>query len=490
MVLNLLLNFSGVPTNDIGQPVKSPFIPLSANREKIRINLGVKPKTPEKQASMAKPSDKSSPTPRLVMKIKDGKSITIETSPDGEKRILSDDDEVIAMMNEKRNKKLSKKPRIVPYPDDSNSDSDWSSNGSSSQRTSATNTKKDVSRDKSHSKGGVVFDGALNTTTSVPGNAHLFGTVTMKDKVNHNSNPNSDRPKDLKMFTPTSSKSGHASPAKKHFSESLSCVTSPHPAKHSGQGEWHTSVESVLSPSVGSNASSTHSSGSTHENWTVTPGKDKNSVGPPSKSSEKAYQTEGKMNPESSSASVHSSPFNVVSDKESLLTSKKVKDKSSKEYKLYKKMKKKMKRERKRREHIERDHNYTEMGDDSVRHSHKKKKKHKRKNHDEEREDKYHKGKNESELTAGSGVNRDDGKQKDKYRKEEEVRYKEDKQTEDKHHKRKHDRENGDMSVKRSRKDSESSSEFEWVEKTVEKPVPLRTSKSEPGNYNILKQIS
>ncbi|KAL4240499.1 Ubiquitin carboxyl-terminal hydrolase 42 [Mactra antiquata] len=466
---------NGIPTNDIGLPVKSPFLPLSANREKIRINLDVKPKTPEKSCSSSKPSDKSSPAPRLVMKIKDGKSITIETSPDGERRILSDDDEVIAMMNEKRNKKFSKKPRIVPYQDDSNSDSDWSSQGSTQKSTvshsSLSYGKKENLKEKCHGKDKVVFDGALNTTTSVPGNAHLFGTVTMKDKVSHNSSPRQDRPKDLKMFTPNSKSLNNHSPAKKPLTESLSCVTTPHPAKHSGQGEWHTSIESVLSPSVGSNSSSTHSTCSTHDNWTITPNKVKSVEKSASSSSQ---YTEDKRNLDSSNASYNSSPFTVISDKECLLKPKG--DKNSSEYKLYKKMKKKLRKEKRRkREHIEREHNYTELSDDGERRQHKKKKKHKHKYHDDEREDVYHREKKHGDVSTVSQYGRDDKK----YHKED-VRFREDKLTDDKLHKRKHERDTCDISTKRSRKESESSSEFEWVEKTVEKPVPLRPSKSEP----------
>ncbi|XP_045213068.2 ubiquitin carboxyl-terminal hydrolase 42-like isoform X2 [Mercenaria mercenaria] len=511
-----------VPSNEIGKTVKSPFVPLSADRDKVKFNIGEKKmqenhKTPEKSMSeKPKVPERLSETPkmpapkpvssskimtpvksevpvtgRLVVKIADGKSVTYETSPDGERRIISDDDEVVAKMNRRQRKKLKKKHRIVPYGTDS--DSDWSSS-SSSPNHSAGSSSKTNHKENGHQKTCLVFDGALNTTTSVPGNAHLFSTITMKDKVSHTSPQHVDRPKDLKMFSP---KNGHQSSAlKRQFSETLSCDTAQTPAKHSGMGEWHTSIESMQSPSIGSNHShsSVHSSGSTHD-WSVLKNKDKLSNGcserkhdgwtvtPGKKDS--AHRTVSEENIRNGSAArldinSASSPFEDISDRVYLIKPEKSKDENSVEHRKLKKHKK-----HKKRKHHEREHNYAEVCDDSISRSHKKKKKkkHKHKDRDEDREERKHKKhereKDEVERQRDRSTDDEERQHKKKDDREIEEGYRQkyrEYERDDKHHKRKHGREASEKSHKKSRHDSGSSPEFVWVEKTV----PVQGSVSEP----------
>ena len=505
---------SAVPSNEIGKTIKSPFVPLSADREKVKFNIGAdkktgdKHKTPERPKSnesskintqkQASPMKTTTPNKaevnssgRLVVKINvtDGKSFTWETSPDGEKRIISDDDEVVAKMSRRQRKRLRKKQSIVPYGTDS--DSDWSSSNSS-QDHSASSSKKSR-KDYNQEQNGLVFDGALNTTTSVPGNAHLFSTVTMKDKVSHNT-PHIDRPKDIKMFSP---KSSHQSPSlKRHFTETLSCDTAATSAKHSGNGEWRTSIESLQSPSIGSNHShsSVHSNGSTNdwsiqnkdkmpnghserkaEGWIITPGK-----------KDKVYRTVSEENVRSSSARADtncaSSPFEDVSDKINLLRPDKSSDENIEEYRKLKKHKK-----HKKRKHHEREHNYAEVSEESSSKSHKKKKKkkHKHKDRDEDREERKQRKHEKDKYNVDKDSERVEKSHKKADREDEGYRqkYKEDERN-DKHHRRRHDRDGCEVSHKKNRNDSESSTEFEWVEKTV----PARASVSEPGECTLLYQ--
>lgn len=515
---------SAVPSNDVGKSVKSPFVPLSSDRDKVKFSIGEKnkvkeahkildmpkfsvkpelPSSPPKQSSPAKPISRINSNSSIksegsvCLKVDHGKSFTIECSPDGGRRIIN--------QNEKHSKKSYKKRKIVPY----GSDSDDSSSSLSPAHHGGSATDNRL-KENGHKKSGLVLDGALNATTSVPGNAHLYNTVTMKDKVSHKSSHHDRRPKDLNMF---SSKHGQSPPHKKQFNETLSCDTHAAPTKHSGTGEWHTSLESMQSPSIGSNHSSVHSSGSTQE-WSVL--KSKENV--PSGSAERNHDgwtvTPGRKNTEKTRSkntcaervdqNGASSPFEDISDRVLLIKPEKSKDKSSEEYKLYKKWKKHKKQ--KKRKHHEREHNYAELSDDSTGRSHKKKKK-KRKHRDEEREEKKCvKQEREDEDKVEKYREREERKHK-KYEREAEDKMERHREKEDRQHSRKHnrdfedgyrqkyredekddrqhkgryDREGRDKSNKRRRQDSESSNEFEWVEK----PVPVRASISEPGESSI-----
>lgn len=523
-----------VPSNDVGRSVKSPLVPLSSDRDKVKFSFGEKSKpkethkTPEKPKAAVKPEvPASSPKPisrvnsnssikseaSVCLKVTNGQSYTIETSPDGGRRIIN------------QSKKPRKRRKIVPY----GSDSDSSGNSSPSHNGSP--TSESCKKENGQKKSRLVLDEALNATTSVPGNAHLYNTVTMKDKVSHASSHHDRRPKDLKVI---SSKHGQSTSLKRQFSETLSCETEPAQAKHSGTGEWHTSLESMQSPSIGSSSSSVHSSGSTHE-WSVLKKNNNPSYGCPERKHDGWTVTPGRKDAAERSAKDAradrveedcSSPFEDVSDRALLIKPEKPKDKNSEDYRLYKKWKKHKKH--KKRKHHEREHNYAELSEDeSPGRSHKKKKK-KHKHRDEEREEniyrevrdegkedkrykevreekedkKYnrevrdvdddmmerHRSKGEKrhkkheraqEESLDRHKDRSDKKQQGrKYDREydEGYRHKNREEKNDRHHRHKHDREINDTSHNRRRKDSESSGEFEWVEK----PVPVRPSVSEP----------
>lgn len=444
------------PSNEVGSPFKAT--PLATKREKVSISFGVKPAN-----KFGAPANHASPlvqkldsTPRLVMKIKDGKSITIETSPDGEKRILSDDDEVLAKRNEKRQKKMIKKSRLVPYGDNTSSDSDVSAKEAPMVHSGSHGVGR---------KDEVVLDPKLNTTTSVPGNTHLYETVTKKEKIDSSSHQHTDKGKEHKH--------GHT-PLKRAMSDSLTCVTGHSPAKHAGGPDWLTTVDPVLSPSLGSSSSSNHSHSSSTDwsvtknsskmlssslserqtaQWTVTPGRaelavrrsfSEDSVKPNFDSVEKDHAGYAKpqttnmkrqaMQEQLKSVELTKNPCFpspvVTSDRVCLLNTPQVKDRAEDEYKALKKAKKHKKHKKHR--HEDKDYGYSQMSDESE-HSHKKKKKKKKKH---------------------------------KHREQDEQRD-EQQASKRKHHK---DREN-DSSPKRARQDSDSSSqEFVWVEKKVTKP--------------------
>ncbi|WAQ97468.1 UBP36-like protein [Mya arenaria] len=525
---------SNVPSTDIGKPVKSPLAPLSSNREKIRISLGVKPlnKTPEQAkptvksgqttpsnprltpaATPTKSGDKPNapPTPKLVMKIQNGKAITIETSPNGVRRILSDDDEVVSKMNEKKQRKHKKRSSLVPYGDDSTSDSDCSKGTSSHVNGIARKRRLDSTEDKSlptspklkfvenqngahplhehnygiKDKNGILFDKSLNTTTSVPGNAHLMETITMKDRLSH---AHPDRSRDLKN---TSQK--NSTPVRKNLAESLSCNTTANAAKHAGATEWTTVIESVKSP-VGSSHSncsvqSGHSTsewsvtknkllhnGHSNDGWTVTPNKDD------------AVKTSGsqtcvsgdvkKAKYDYATTDSYSSPFLIDNGTSCLLNAEQEKDKTSEENRLYKKAKKHKKHKKHKHEDRDRQHKYSEL-DESPTNSHKKKKKKKKHKHRAEDRD------DDTSIHISQEVSPERREvEKHQQRDEagepnrEEELERTHRQKGEKGQKRRMDDEE-DSPAKRSRQDSESSPEYEWVEKSV--PV-RRLSQSVPGS--------
>jgi len=468
MVCNRLFPVS---SSDFGKPVKSPLAPLAANREKIRISLGVKPlKTPESTSkivthkqgivtptkiSPVKNQEKSDglQTPKLVMKIQNGKSFTIETSPNGERRILSDDDEVIAKMNEKRQRKLKKRSSLVPYGDDSSSDSDWSVKGSR-------------------------MDKSLNTTTSVPGNPHLMETITMKDRVSH-THADSKIPSPRILNTPM----------KRHFMETLSCNITPYSAKHTGNTDWTAVPESVKSP-VGSSHSnssvqSNHSTSewevtktkpshghlsSNHNGWMVTPNRAETTTKVSSSQSSINGDSQKSKYESSTSGSSYSSPYQVDNGTTCLLNTDL--DRSTEDQKLHKKNKKHKKHKKHKHEEREKgqEYKYTEL-DESSHKKKKKKKKHKHKVEDHEED----RSRDDSREEVDRRKHPDpDTERSSKHR--DERPYRDEKGEKVKHRKRSSQDEEESPFGKR-RREEESSPDYEWVEKVV----PKRGYTSAPG---------
>lgn len=185
--------------SDIGVPVKRKELnetpqkpdaikaPISADRNKVAFDI----KTPGKAhqstfnsnanataKQMTKfPSEPilGSAKPRIVMQIKNGKATTIERSPDGQNKILSDDEEVMAKMKENKSHKKFRKSLLVPYGSESSSESDTGGNK---------DIRSKIKKERKENGDSVVFDTRLNATTSVPGNHHLIKSISNHSNTN------------------------------------------------------------------------------------------------------------------------------------------------------------------------------------------------------------------------------------------------------------------------------------------------------------------
>ncbi|KAL3876474.1 hypothetical protein ACJMK2_034317 [Sinanodonta woodiana] len=304
------------PVNELGKPLKkgtpaSTFTPtfhskpntfpsataLPEKRDKVSFGL----KTPQTKSSLQQqqPLIDISSTPRIVLKISQGKATAVERSPDGKDTVMSGDDE-ISTESVVKNISTSVKSRLVPYTADSNSsDSEQEAKRRAQierKRKSSSNSpdnKQKLARlngdvlekpskatealvvddrlktwkgDKSNGiPSSLIFDRKLNATTSVPGNAHLLETAAARDRLSHSAlNLMVNKPKDIKMQS-------RANPLKRSLSEngSINCVTSPIRSKVNATSSWHIhQQDSEPSPSVGS-SSSNISINSTTE-WQVT----------------------------------------------------------------------------------------------------------------------------------------------------------------------------------------------------------------------------
>ena len=327
--------------------------PLSADRNKI--SFGIKPPkvhqspSSDGNSNAHKESSPGSTKPRIVMQIKHGKVMTIEASPDGQRKIVSDDEEVIAKASRKEHKKFSKKSVLVPYGNESSSDSDASTRV---DRAKIKKEKKEADSER------IVFDTSLHATTSVPGNVHLLKTIpTHTDKTESNKPTTSvhkDKPAKNDSILNESKDNVFASPAqKKHFD------SDSHKAKSEDK---HEDNDKHLHA---------HSAG------------------------KKRKLIEGAR------IDVMHGEFHVVSDKVPLLSSVE-KERESNEYNIVKKLKKHKKH--KKDKHRNKEHKYEELVNTSSHHSehhvkkHKKKKrKHKERDHslDIEEEHSYRKKKHQ-----------------------------------------------------------------------------------------------
>ncbi|OWF47819.1 ubiquitin carboxyl-terminal hydrolase 36-like [Mizuhopecten yessoensis] len=245
--------------------------PLPDKRD--RVAFGIKPQTYVKQQSATE--DK----PRIVMQIKNGKVTTFEKSPNGKSKIVKDSDQV--------------KSLLVPYGDDSESDSENTNSATKGKKTETKSSsvkkedkkfglplfsQKNIRRHLDDSA--VVFDKKLNATTSVPGNANLLDTKGHggEDSKNHRLDGLNLMVSPSKDLTLQFSDKSAFSPGKRILGDnpSISCVTNLVPAgssKVNSTTNWQVfNQDSAPSPSVGS-SSSRDSVNSTTE-WTVMGNKD------------------------------------------------------------------------------------------------------------------------------------------------------------------------------------------------------------------------
>ena len=277
------------------------------------------------------------------MQIKHGKVMTIEASPDGQRKILSDDEEVMAKTSRKEShKKYSKKSVLVPYGNESSSDSDAGIKVNDRPKVKKKERKEDV-----------VFDTSLNATTSVPGNIHLMKTVS-----NHTD------------------------------------ITEPSKPTSSVQKEKAAKSENVLNDCDdnlnASHAQIKHSDSDSHKAKPVAEDKHDNDK-------HHTVHTAGKKRKliEGAKTDVMHGEFHVVSDKIPLLSSVDTesdqRDKDLDEYTLMKKAKKHKKH--KKDKHRNKEHKYEELVNESSHQSEhhvKKHKKKKRKHRDYSQEDEEH----------------------------------------------------------------------------------------------------
>lgn len=349
-------------------------VPLAADRNKVSFGI----KTPSKAHSPSAspyvkheskmPSSKSEPVlnvakPRIVMQIKHGKCMTIETSPDGQKKIVSDDEEVVAKTEERKSHKKFKKSLLVPYAAESSSDTDTGSK--------VEDKPKVKKKDKRETENDVVFDTKLNATTSVPGNLHL-----MKSISTHLANSSPPKPT-VALET----------------SKSTDSVQDEKPAKNENVSN------NCQESSNGIHMK--HRNGDIHIYDSATQ----------SSHAEDRHHTAGKKRKliEDARIDMVNGEFHVVSEKIPLLdpVEHSHRDKDSDEYRLLKKAKKHKKHKKDKHRHKE--HRYEELINESDMHSdhqvkkHKKKKrKHKERDYDIEEEHSYKKRKYEepSEVRA------------------------------------------------------------------------------------------
>ncbi|XP_033734975.1 ubiquitin carboxyl-terminal hydrolase 36-like [Pecten maximus] len=241
--------------------------PLPDKRD--RVAFGIKPQTSVKQQTEDKP--------RIVMQIKNGKVTTFEKSPNGKSKIVKDSDQM--------------KSLLVPYGDDSESDSENTNSITKGKKTEtkSSSIKKDIKKiglplfsqkniGRHLDDSAVVFDKKLNATTSVPGNANLLDTKGHGDSKNHRLDGLNLMVSPTKDLTLQFSEKSAFSPGKRILGDNpgITCVTNLVPAgssKVNSTTNWQVfNQDSAPSPSVGS-SSSRDSVNSTTE-WTVMGNKD------------------------------------------------------------------------------------------------------------------------------------------------------------------------------------------------------------------------
>ena len=509
---------SGAPGNDIGTPVKrkdmsttpqkpdSIKVPLAADRNKVSFGI----KTPGKahpptssSSSAEKPGPHSTnpfmskshsepvlglAKPRIVMQIKNGKATTIEKSPDGRKKILSDDEEVVASMSEKKAHKKVRKSVLVPYGNESSTDSDTDSRQGRENK---------VKRERKEDNNGVVFDTKLNATTSVPGNIHLMKNISGPAS---NGEANRHKEKEERVEKLASNKGAILAELNKstdsiHSERHVKHAQNPHEEKRSVDKPAKTEVNTSNNCHANYNG---HHVYMKHRNGEIhiydSPIEDKHEV-----KHHKDIQEEDKHHIHSNNHGHNSAKkrkliddaridivngeFHVVSDKKPLLISpenghheKQYKD--SEEYRLLKKAKKHKKHKKDKHRHKE--HKYeTLLNESDSRHNeedhhvkkHKKKKrKHKERGYDIEEEHSYKKRHYDEEEDHSYKKRHHEEEEDHSYKKK---RYEE--HGEGRGHKHYHH--HGDSVEnkvhKRQRQESESSSsgDFEWVEKKIDTPV-------------------
>ncbi|XP_050394130.1 ubiquitin carboxyl-terminal hydrolase 36 [Patella vulgata] len=257
---------AGQPTNEVGvavsrkpstittsKPLFSPDRPLFSP-DKIKnsfspspsilpdkhdkVSFGIKPQYHKAQDETEKP--------RLVMRIKNGKVFTSETSPENKVKIS--------------NGSKVEKSKLVPYGDDSDSDIDnGSKNGS--QKESVNNLAEvGLKYRASTLSDNVVMDSSLNTTTSVPGNSKLLETVNAKEKRDNGSDKfDTSTPKNKDLFLKLNKPNGKHPPKEME----LSCISSP--KVNATDANWQVQFhDSAPSPCSSSNHSSTNSTSEWH----------------------------------------------------------------------------------------------------------------------------------------------------------------------------------------------------------------------------------
>ena len=481
-----MLYFSGIPGNDIGSPVKRKDmsvtpqkpdtikVPLAADRNKVSFGI----KTPgkahppslnssvEKSTSHTTISQMSkshsepalgSAKPRIVMQIKNGRATTIEKSPDGQKKILSDDEEVMGRMSEKKAHKKVRKSVLVPYGNESSSDSDTDSRQSKDVK---------VKRERKEDSNNVVFDTKLNATTSVPGNIHL-----MKGISSHVANGEANRHKEKverveKMEKKTANvaelnRSTDSIHSERHGKHANSIHEEKQPFDNPAKSEVN--ISNNCHPNHnGHHVYMKHPNGGIHI-YDSEPTEDKPEVKhhievKPEDKHHSHNNVKKRKLIEDARIDIVNGEFHVVSDKKPLLTpaengqtEKQYKD--SEEYRLLKKAKKHKKHKKEKHRHKEQRYE-TLLNESDSRHQ-----------VEEEHHVKKHKKKKRKHKECGG------------YDIEEEHSYKKrrhEEHGEGKVHKHYHHGETQEGKVhKRQRQESESSSsvEFEWVEKKIDTPV-------------------
>lgn len=297
-----------VGKEDSKKPLINPTcIPPQEKRSKV--SFGIRQAAFGKEAAVGAADADNKSKPRIVMQIKHGKVTTFETSPNGKAKIMESDAK-------------GKSNRLVPYGEDSDSEGDSSvpkGNGHvvSSNKKPVNGSRDHSTKDKSHgqavgksdgiSNSSVIFDEKLNTTTSVPGNAHLLGD---KFPGNHQKKPSdtghaegsssstgiipvSKAKDDPLKRSPAKGNHSHHSPPKHSEMAGLTCVTSPPVQKINSTTPWQVQYqEAVASPSLGSTSSSGSANSTTEwhvrdqissksakserqcPGWRITPGKD------------------------------------------------------------------------------------------------------------------------------------------------------------------------------------------------------------------------
>ena len=391
--------------------------------------------------------------PRIVMQIKNGKATTIEKSPDGQKKILSDDEEVIARLNEKKSHKKFRKSLLVPYGSESSSDSDSDANK---------NKETKVKRERKEGDNGVVFDTKLNATTSVPGNIHL-----MKSISSHVSNGEVSKHKDkVEKTEPTkatsttesgkSTDSIHSEKFIKHAQSVQDEKTSDKPRSEKAAKTEGNVSNNCQANYNGHHVFMKHPNGGIHI-YDTEPMDNKPEAKHHKDDKNHSHNNVKKRKLiEDARIDIVNGEFHIVSDKKPLLTPGEkghceAHYEDSEEYRLLKKAKKHKKH--KKDKHRDKEQRYETLFNESD-HRH----------HSEEHHVKKHKKKKRKHKDQEYDI-----EEEHSYKKRRHEEYEEGKA-----HKHHHHGETAEDRVhKRHRHESESSSsvEFEWVEKKIDTPV-------------------